>query len=80
MPTITAPQSSVLVWYLQHEMGVHNSQRIKCRLAPRVEGALRDKKLLQVVGHNYGPIYGLTDQGRELAATALAVFTAKKAA
>ena len=80
MPTITAPQSSVLVWYLQHERGVHHSQRIKCKLDRRVERALLDKKLLQVVGHNYGPLFGLTGQGRELAASALAALTAQKAA
>jgi len=74
---VTAPQKSVLVWYLQNELKI---KRTKCNLDRRVERALLDKKLLQVVGHNYGPLFGLTDQGRELAAAALATLTAQKAA
>lgn len=65
---LTTPQVRVLRYYRELGDKVPRADRTEKRPFapnPRVEKALLDLGFLQNIGHNYGPLYGITDSGRE---------------
>lgn len=59
----TPAQRTLLLHYLQKEQEVPSKLRVKVTHDPRVERTLLESKLLEVVAHHYGPLYGLTETG-----------------
>ncbi len=65
MVKLTAPQIRALRYYRDLGDKVPRADRTEKSPDPRVAAALLGLGFLQVIGQNYGPLYGITDSGRE---------------
>lgn len=65
---LTTAQKSGMAYFAALTLGRDEKRRALASLShpdPRTIEALLKKGLIQVVGHNYGPLYGLTAAGRQ---------------